>query len=153
MSRLQSCSDSMNGDGAWMEDESTSSSGGGDGSGGQAGGPGMRRYLKSIMRGTIFSSLFTLLTTCIGAGTLSLPYAFKEGGLLFSSVVFVTILLISVVVGLMLFSSKRYCAELFGDDVEVWGYEDLAQIAFGVAGKVGLFLASIICVCVRALGR
>lgn len=34
-----------------------------------------------IMKGTIFSSIFTLLTTCIGAGTLSLPYAFEQVGI------------------------------------------------------------------------
>ena len=31
-----------------------------------------------LMKGTIFSSIFTLLTTCIGAGTLSLPFAFEQ---------------------------------------------------------------------------
>ena len=38
----------------------------------------LRAGWSSLMRGTIASSIFTLLTTCIGAGTLSLPYAFEQ---------------------------------------------------------------------------
>ena len=37
-----------------------------------------RTTWSNLMKGTIFSSIFTLLTTCIGAGTLSLPYAFDQ---------------------------------------------------------------------------
>ena len=39
---------------------------------------GLGAWAQGLMRGTIFSSIFTLLTTCIGAGTLSLPYAFEQ---------------------------------------------------------------------------
>ena len=38
----------------------------------------LRSGWKRLMQGTIFSSVFTLLSTCIGAGTLSLPYAFQQ---------------------------------------------------------------------------
>ena len=37
-----------------------------------------------LTKRTVFSSIFIILTTCIGAGTLSL---LAQGGLLFSSVV------------------------------------------------------------------
>ena len=43
-------------------------------------------------RGSVVSSIFILLTTCIGAGTLSLPYGFAQGGVVFSSVVFFVIM-------------------------------------------------------------
>lgn len=50
--------------------------------GGRANGVGRLRKMKSawngLVKGTIFSSIFTLLTTCIGAGTLSLPFAFEQ---------------------------------------------------------------------------
>lgn len=50
--------------------------------GGRANGVGRLRKMttawSSLVKGTIFSSIFTLLTTCIGAGTLSLPYAFEQ---------------------------------------------------------------------------
>lgn len=38
----------------------------------------IRATWNGLMKGTIYSSIFTLLTTCIGAGTLSLPYAFDQ---------------------------------------------------------------------------
>ena len=95
----------------------------------------LRQAWQSCTKGTIFSSIFTLLTTCIGAGTLSLPYAFAQGGLVTAWVIFIVIMGISIVVGFMLFAGKRYCAELF-PKMEVWGYEDLAQAAFGAVGKV-----------------
>ncbi len=95
----------------------------------------LRQGWRAFTRGTIHSSIFTLLTTCIGAGTLSLPFAFAKGSILIASVIFLGVMLISVIVGFMLFSGKRYCSELF-PKMEVWGYEDLAQAAFGAVGKV-----------------
>ena len=41
----------------------------------------------------------------------------------------------SVYVGGMLLSSKRYCSEVF-PKMEVWSYEDLAYASFGVLGRV-----------------
>ena len=92
---------------------------------------------QGLTKGTIFSSIFTLLTTCIGAGTLSLPYAFAQGGLILSSIIFFVIMIVSIVVGFLLFSAKRYCQELY-PKMPVWGYEDLALLSFGAVGKVGL---------------
>ena len=42
--------------------------------------------------GTVLSSIFILLTTCIGAGTLSLPYAFSKGGIFVFSAIFFLIM-------------------------------------------------------------
>lgn len=106
-------------------------------------GPGSGRLGKlkatwqGFMKGTIFSSIFTLLTTCIGAGTLSLPFAFAQGGLIPSSVIFFIIMIVSIIVGFLLFSAKRYCQELY-PKMPVWGYEDLALASFGAVGKVKL---------------
>ena len=86
-------------------------------------------------KGTVFSSVFILLTTSVGAGTLSLPYAFARGGLLLSSLVLLAVVLVAIISGVYLFSSKRYCSEVF-PDMEVWSYEDVAEAAFGVLGRV-----------------
>ena len=44
-------------------------------------------------------------------------------------------MVVSILVGFMLFSAKRYCEELT-PTAQVWGYEDIAFIAFGPIGKV-----------------
>lgn len=44
-------------------------------------------------------------------------------------------MVVSVIVGFMLFAAKRYCEELY-PGTAVWGYEDIALIAFGPVGKV-----------------
>ena len=41
----------------------------------------------------------------------------------------------SVYVGSMLISSKRYCTEVY-PDMDVWSYEDLAYASFGLIGRV-----------------
>lgn len=43
-------------------------------------------------KGTVVSSIFILLTTCVGAGTLSLPYAFSQGGIFVFSILFFLIM-------------------------------------------------------------
>ena len=48
--------------------------------------------LRNLTKGTVPSSIFILLTTCIGAGTLSLPYAFAKGGILVFSIIFFIIM-------------------------------------------------------------
>lgn len=88
-----------------------------------------------MSKGTIFSSIFNLLTTSIGAGTLALPYAYSQGGLVFSSAVFLCIMLMSIVVGLYLYEAKRVCQDICPNMV-VSGYEDLAEVAFGAIGRV-----------------
>ena len=98
----------------------------------------VRAAWASCTKGTVFSSVFILLTTSVGAGTLSLPYAFAQGGLVISSVVLLLVVLVAVMSGVYLFAAKRYCTEVF-PEMEVWGYEDLAQAAFGAIGRVRRF--------------
>lgn len=86
-------------------------------------------------KGTIFSSVFNLLTTSIGAGTLALPYAYSQGGIVFSSIVLFVIMIMSIIVGLYLYEGKRCCQEIC-PNMEVRGYEDLAEVAFGSVGRV-----------------
>lgn len=99
----------------------------------------LRRTWRVATQGTVVSSIFILLTTCVGAGTLSLPYGFTQGGLIFSSIVFFVIMVMSIHIGTMLFASKRYAAEVYPGK-EVWGYADLAQIAYGPLGKIAVLL-------------
>lgn len=47
---------------------------------------------QTATRGTVVSSIFILLTTCVGAGTLSLPYAFSQGGIFVFSIIFFLIM-------------------------------------------------------------
>ena len=89
----------------------------------------------STPRGTYFSSVFALLTTCIGAGTLSLPYAFMKGGLIFSAIVFVAIMVMAIVIGFMLLESK-HLVESMGSKAAINNYADLGEFSFGVIGKV-----------------
>ena len=93
------------------------------------------RLMGFFTKGTIFSSIFNLLTTCIGAGTLALPYAFSQGGLVFASIIFLIIMIMSIIVGLYLFESKRLSQDICAM-AEVRGYEDLAEITFGIVGRV-----------------
>lgn len=46
-------------------------------------------------QGTVVSSIFILLTTCVGAGTLSLPYAFSQGGIFVFSIIFFLVMVSS----------------------------------------------------------
>ncbi len=92
-----------------------------------------------LTRGTIFSSIFNLMTTIVGAGTLALPFAFREGGLVFSSVLFFVVLVIATVVGLFLYDSQRICKELF-PSVDIKGYSDLAELTMGKIGRVSMVM-------------
>ncbi|XP_064401706.1 solute carrier family 38 member 6-like isoform X3 [Halichondria panicea] len=90
-------------------------------------------------QGTVLSSIFILVKTCVGAGTLSLPFAFAQGGLIFSSVVFFIVMLIAIHVGTMIFACGRYTNELYPDK-KVDAYADLAEVAFGKLGKIAVLL-------------
>ena len=43
-------------------------------------------------RGTVFTSIVILMTTSVGAGTLSLPFAFAQGGIVYSSIAFFVVM-------------------------------------------------------------
>lgn len=80
--------------------------------------------------GTIFSSIFTLVSTMIGGGLLSLPFAFEQGGYAVSSVVLIFVLAASTHGGFLVINSKKYCHG------KIRNIEDVARVAFGRKGQV-----------------
>ena len=84
--------------------------------------------------GTIFSSVFTLVSTMIGGGLLSLPFAFEQGGIAVSSFVLLFVLAASTYGGFLIINSKKYCQG------KIRNIEDVARVAFGVNGQVSLLV-------------
>ena len=80
--------------------------------------------------GTIFSSIFTLVSTMIGGGLLSLPFAFEQGGYAVSSIVLIFVLAASTHGGFLVINSKKYCHG------KIRNIEDVARVAFGKRGQV-----------------
>ena len=80
--------------------------------------------------GTIFSSVFTLVSTMIGGGLLSLPFAYEQGGFAVASFVLVFVLAASTHGGFLVINSKKYCHG------KIRNIEDVAHVAFGVKGQV-----------------
>lgn len=95
--------------------------------------------------GTVFSSIFTLISTMVGGGVLSLPFAFQQGGFIVTSVILLCVLMASTHGAFLIINSKRYCQG------KIKNVEDVAYIAFGNKGKiltqvvfiVSLFLCSV----------
>ena len=81
--------------------------------------------------GTVFSSIFTLVSTMVGGGILSLPFAFQQGGFATTSLVLLIVLMASTHGAFLIINSKRYCQG------KITNVEDVAKIAFGRKGKVG----------------
>ena len=82
--------------------------------------------------GTIFSSIFTLVSTMIGGGLLSLPFAFEQGGYAVSLAVLIFVLAASTHGGFLVINSKKYCHG------KIRNIEDVARVAFGKRGQVSL---------------
>ena len=80
--------------------------------------------------GTVFSSVFTLVSTMVGGGILSLPFAFQQGGFILTSVVLFIILMASTHGGFLIVNSKKYCQG------RIKNVEDVGKIAYGNKGKV-----------------
>ncbi|XP_032240356.1 probable sodium-coupled neutral amino acid transporter 6 [Nematostella vectensis] len=80
--------------------------------------------------GTILSSIFTLVSTMIGGGVLSLPFAFQQGGFVMSSLVLIFVLMASTHGGFLIINSKKYCQG------RIKNVEDVGRIAFGYKGEV-----------------
>ena len=80
--------------------------------------------------GTVFSSIFTLISTMVGGGVLSLPFAFQQGGFIVTSVILLCVLMASTHGAFLIINSKRYCQG------KIKNVEDVAYIAFGNKGKV-----------------
>ena len=80
--------------------------------------------------GTVFSSIFTLVSTMVGGGILSLPFAFQQGGFILTSVILLCVLMASTHGAFLIINSKRYCQG------KIKNVEDVANVAFGNKGKV-----------------
>lgn len=80
--------------------------------------------------GTVFSSIFTLVSTMVGGGILSLPFAFQQGGFIMTSLILLAVLMASTHGAFLIINSKRYCQG------KIKNVEDVAKIAFGSKGKV-----------------
>lgn len=80
--------------------------------------------------GTVFSSIFTLISTMVGGGVLSLPFAFQQGGFIVTSVILLCVLMASTHGAFLIINSKRYCQG------KIKNVEDVAYIAFGNKGKI-----------------
>ena len=96
---------------------------------------------KEIRKGTIFSSVFNLMNTCVGAGTLSVSYAFSRGGLAFSTATFIIIIVCSLLAALQMVDAKRLVDEMLGSGrsrmkVKIDSFPTLGEAAFGAPGKV-----------------
>ena len=93
--------------------------------------------------GTVFSSIFTLVSTMVGGGILSLPFAFQQGGFIMTSLILLAVLMASTHGAFLIINSKRYCQG------KIKNVEDVAKIAFGNKGKVRKnlhwYIASLIC--------
>ncbi|XP_057293115.1 sodium-coupled neutral amino acid transporter 5-like [Hydractinia symbiolongicarpus] len=81
-------------------------------------------------KGGILSSVFTLVSTMIGGGLLSLPFAYEQGGFAVGSVVLVFVLAASTYGGFLIINSKKYCSG------RVKNIEDVAKVAFGKKGQL-----------------
>ena len=80
-------------------------------------------------KGNIFSSVFTLVSTMIGGGLLSLPFAFQQGGFAVSSFVLFFTFVSSTYGAFLIINSKKYCSG------RVKNIEDVAKVAFGKNGQ------------------
>ena len=91
-------------------------------------------------KGTLFSSVFVLTTCCVGAGTLSVAYAFSKGGLAFSIAVFLVIIFSSVMAAIEMLDAKQLYEEISKAhperSVKVNSFPTLGEAAFGKVGKV-----------------
>jgi len=84
-------------------------------------------FYSADRQGTLLSSVFSLVSTILGGGVLSLPYAFSKAGLVLGSVLLVVVAAASDYSAFILVTcSRRGNAHT---------YEDVAVFAFGPKGK------------------
>lgn len=108
-------------------------------------------------KGTLFSSVFVLTTCCVGAGTLSVAYAFSKGGLAFSIAVFLVIIFSSVMAAIEMLDAKQLYEEISKAhterSVKINSFPTLGEAAFGKVGKVSEWNTWPLCGAWRALGH
>ncbi|KAI6659301.1 Sodium-coupled neutral amino acid transporter 6 [Oopsacas minuta] len=84
--------------------------------------------------------VFNLITTVMGAGLLSLPYAFSIGGLVPASIALILILIISLFSGHLLIDTLS----LLPQSLKVFNFEDLSVFSYGIIAKVLSLLTIIV---------
>ena len=84
--------------------------------------------------------VFNLITTVMGAGLLSLPYAFSIGGIVPASIALVVIVFISLFSGHLLIDSLS----LLPRDRKIFNFEDLSLVSYGIVAKVLSLLTIIV---------
>jgi hypothetical protein len=98
-------------------------------------------------QGTVTTSIFGLVSTILGGGVLSLPYAFSQSGLLLGLVILVVVALAAdYSIFTLAACSRRGNAHT---------YEDVAFLAFGPKGRIVsmcmvISITYLVCVCVVA---
>lgn len=93
-------------------------------------------------QGTVLSSIFSLVSTILGGGVLSLPYAFSQSGVLLG------LLMLLVVAALSDYSifTLAACSRRGG----VHTYEDVCGVAFGPRGRI-VSMVMVVSICYLAL--
>ena len=84
--------------------------------------------------------IFNLITTVMGAGLLSLPYAFSIGGIIPASIALILILIISLFSGHLLIDSLT----LLPKSLKIFNFEDLSIASYGIVAKVLSLLTIIV---------
>lgn len=93
-------------------------------------------------QGTVLSSIFSLVSTIMGGGVLSLPYAFREAGLVWGVVLLGFVALASDYSAFALVACSRRSG--------AHTYEDVAHLAFGAQGRL-YTMVLVILLCYLAL--
>lgn len=91
-------------------------------------------------------SFFTLLKAFIGTGIMFLPKAFKNGGILFSSIVLVTVSIVTMICFNLLLECRKHYGGSYGEiGARVGGKKLRALILFSIAiSQIGFVCAGII---------
>ena len=84
--------------------------------------------------------VFNLTTTVMGAGLLSLPYAFSIGGLIPASIALLSILILSLFSGHLLVDTLS----LLPKSLKIFNFEDLSIYSYGVVAKLFSLLTIIV---------
>jgi len=82
--------------------------------------------------GTISSAVFNLVSTMVGGGSLSLPYAFSQAGLLVGFLILITVSISADFTVYALVACSRRSAR---DKHTPESFEEVARFAFGERGK------------------
>jgi hypothetical protein len=93
-------------------------------------------------QGTVLSSTFSLVSTILGGGVLSLPYAFREAGLVWGCLLLGGVALASDYSAFTLVACSRRAG--------AHTYEDVAFLAFGCQGRL-YTMVLVILLCFLAL--